>query len=117
MHLRKFGKEHEALEVVRSYPFITHCRHVQANTIIHKGPCIVTGITVSGEGAVGDADIYDGESGLEELKFHIEVIAGTTFGPNLFEGTDFDKGIYVAVNLATTHVTVQYSPEDWHHYA
>lgn len=102
------------IPVIRKEPLVAHCRMTNANVIIHKGPCLVVGITISADGVNADCDVYDGENANEERKFHLEALAGTTFGAQLWEGTDFDKGIYVVVNAATTFVTIQYIPESMH---
>lgn len=84
--------------------------------IIHKGPCIVCCVMVAADGADGDCQVYDGENASAELKAHIEALSGTTFRWQLSLGTDFDHGIYIVVNAATTKVTVTYTPESRRHF-
>jgi len=74
----------------------------------------VTGFSVTGDGAGGGAKLYDGESNLGELKANVRVIAETTFEWDLTHPVDFDKGIYIEVNVVgKTYVTICYIPESW----
>ena len=93
-------------------PFPAQCIHINATGIVYKGPCYVSAITIAGDGAAADCDIYDGLNTNGERKFHLEALAGTTFIANLLHPTPFDNGIYVVVNAATTHVTIQYIPTE-----
>lgn len=93
---------------------IAHLRHYNDDTIVHIGPCLLTGITVSSDTGAGSVDVYDGQNAHGELKAHIEVIANTTFGVKLMYPADFDRGIFIDVNDKTTHVMIQFIPEDWH---
>lgn len=81
--------------------------------VIHRGPCLITAFLVTGDGAAGEADIFDGVSDLGEHKCRINVLSGTTFHWCLPNPVDFDKGIYIKVDAATTFVTVCYIPESW----
>ena len=85
--------------------------YTNASRVLHKGPCIVLAVHVAGDGANGDCQVYDGDSALGELKAHIEALSGTSYTWRPGVGTDFDNGIYLAVNAATTKVTVTYIPE------
>lgn len=91
-------------------PFVAHSEFTNTSRIIHKGPCVVCCIVVAGDGAAADCQIYDGENDKGELKAHIEALSGTSFPWRPGTGTDFDRGIYIAVNAATTKVTVTYTP-------
>lgn len=90
-----------------------HAQLTNKSRIIHKGPCLVTAFSVAGAGADGTADIYDGESTSGEHKCRVSVLNGTTFHWCLPNPVDFDKGLYIAVNAATTYVTVCFIPESW----
>lgn len=93
-----------------------HAQLTNTSRIIHRGPCLVTAFSVAGDGAAGEADIYDGESDRGEHKCKVTVPNGTTFHWCLPNPVDFDKGIYIEVNAATTFVTVCYIPESWKHF-
>lgn len=92
---------------------IAHAELTNLNRIIHKGPCLITGFSVTGLGGAGDAYLYDGESANEPLKCVVSVISGTTFHWDLTHPVDFDKGIYVETSTDKIHVTVCYIPESW----
>ena len=72
----------------------------------------MTGFSVTGDGAAGGAKLYDGESARGSLKVNIKVLAETTFEWDLTHPVDFDKGIFIVVNVVgTTYVTICYIPE------
>lgn len=74
----------------------------------------MTGFSVTGDGAAGGAKLYDGESNLGQLKARVMVLNGTTFEWDLTHPVDFDKGIYIEINVVTkTYVTICYIPESW----
>ncbi|MCK4794555.1 MAG: hypothetical protein KAV87_63080 [Desulfobacteraceae bacterium] len=77
---------------------------------IYEGSCIVDCVNVAGDGAAADCQIYDGENANAEQKAHIEALSGTTADWCPSEGSRFDYGIYVAVNAATTKVSVTFFP-------
>ncbi len=90
---------------------ISHAELVNASGIVHRGPCLITGFSVTGHGAAGVADLYDGENAHGDHKCRVAVLSGTTFEWDIVHPVDFDKGIYIAVDLATTYVTICYIPE------
>jgi len=92
-------------------PKIAKSEYTNTSRIIHPGPCIVKNVTIAGDGANGDCQVYDGFNTSGTLKAHLEVLSGTTFSWQPGEGTDFDQGIYIEVNAATTKVTITYNPE------
>jgi len=106
----------EPLYNEKPLPSFAHCKCFHNTQVIHIGPCLVCAVTISGKGAAGSCDIYDGRNANMELKSHLEVLTGTTFGLDLERPTDFDHGIYLAVGEITTYVTIQWIPEDWHHF-
>lgn len=92
---------------------ISHSEYTASSRIIHKGPCIVKAVHVAADGANGDCQVYDGESTSGELKAHLEALSGTSYAWLPGDGTDFDYGIFIQVNAATTKVTVTYLPQSW----
>lgn len=85
--------------------------YTNASRLIHTGPCIVKSVHVAGDGANGDAQVYDGRGTNGKLKAHIEVLDKRNYTWRPGDGTDFDQGIYIAVNANTTKVTVTFVPE------
>lgn len=98
-------------EKVVTIPMVAPSEYTNTSRLIHSGPCIVKSVHVAGDGAPGDAQIYDGVNSSGTLKAHLEVLFGRSYTWRPGEGTDFDYGIYIAVNAATTKVTVTYIPE------
>ena len=84
--------------------------HTNTSRIIHKGPCIVQNVVVSGDGSNAECLVYDGENDKGELKAHVEAITAFTHQWTPGNGTLFKYGIYVAVNAVTSNVTVTYVP-------
>ena len=82
------------------------------NRTIHIGPCALLGVTMSGDGAAGDCDIYDGTNAFAERKAHLETLTGLTAPMPLTFPVRMDYGIFVAVNAATTFVMIEYAPLD-----
>lgn len=80
------------------------------DAIINSGPCLAHAVCVAGDGAVGNAQVYDGTNAFAEEKTHIEVLGGTTFNWEPPCGAVFNYGIYIVVSAATTHCTVTYKP-------
>ena len=81
-----------------------------ASKVLYIGPCIVGNIIISGDGAAGDCDIYDGVNASAERKYHLEVASGTSFATGAATLKKFNYGVHVVVNAATTFVTVEYIP-------
>ena len=92
-------------------PRIAPSDYTNTSRLIHSGPCIVKSVFVSADGASGDCQVYDGLNNNGTLKAHVEVLTGTSYTWHPGEGTDFDQGLYIVVNAATTKVTVTYIPE------
>lgn len=78
--------------------------------VIEHGPCRLCSVCISGDGAAGDCDVYDGESTADQKKVHLEVLSGTTFNFEPACGVFFRKGIYVVRNASTTNVMITYKP-------
>ena len=97
-------------------PYPAHVKTVTSTGIIYKGPCLVSAITITGAGGDANCQVYDGLNTEGELKFNLYALSGTTFNEILMHPTDFDYGIYVNVGTATTVVTVQFIPEDYHRF-
>uniref|UniRef100_A0A6M3JK37 Uncharacterized protein n=1 Tax=viral metagenome TaxID=1070528 RepID=A0A6M3JK37_9ZZZZ len=85
---------------------------VNVSQLVYSGACVVGGITISGDGAAGDCDVYDGVNTLAERKFHLEVLTGVTFSTGALQDNQFNHGIYIVVNAVTTFVTVSFRPPD-----
>lgn len=85
---------------------------VNFNQHVYDGECYLLGVSISGDGAVGDCDVYDGKNNTEERKLHLEVPSGET--TPLVPGTvvKMARGIYVTVNAVTTFAMVVYSPKE-----
>ncbi|MBA7486828.1 hypothetical protein ES707_22389 [subsurface metagenome] len=92
---------------------ISHAELVHKSGVVHKGPCLITGFSVTGYGADGVADLYDGVNTRGEHKCKVSVISKTTFDWPIVHPVDFDTGIYIAVEEETTYVTICYIPESW----
>ncbi len=92
-------------------PTIAPSDYTNTSRLIHSGPCIIKSVHVAADGANGDAQVYDGLNTSGTLKAHIEVLSGTSYTWRPGEGTDFDRGLYIAVNAATTKVTATFIPE------
>ena len=90
---------------------ISHSELVNASGIVHKGPCLITGFSVTGQGADGAADIYDGGNSSGVRKYTVRVLSNTSFSWSFAHPVDFDHGIYVYVAEATTFVSICYIPE------
>lgn len=80
--------------------------------IIWKGPCLLGGAGVSGDGAAGEIDLYDGVNDSAEHKIKILCITSTTFAMYTINAPQFNYGIYMKVNAATTYGWVVFTPQD-----
>lgn len=92
-------------------PTIAPSEYTTTSRIIFKGPCVVKCVHVAAEGANAACQVYDGLNTQGKLKARIDALSGTSEVWLPGDGTDFDQGIYIAVNAATTHVTVTFLPE------
>uniref|UniRef100_A0A6M3Y180 Uncharacterized protein n=1 Tax=viral metagenome TaxID=1070528 RepID=A0A6M3Y180_9ZZZZ len=92
-------------------PLIAPSEYTASSRVIHSGPCIVKTVHIAADGANADAQVYDSLNALGRLVAHLEALSGTSYTWRPGEGTDFDFGIYIAVNASTTKVTVTYIPE------
>lgn len=90
---------------------VAHSLYTQTSRLLHRGPCIVKAVHLAGDGANADCQVYDGESTADDLKAHLEVLSGTSYTWRPGDGTDFDKGLYIAVNASTARVTATFIPE------
>jgi len=98
-------------EKVVTLPRIAPSDYTATSRLIHSGPCIVKCVHVAADGANGDCQVYDGLNTSGTLKAHLEALSGTSYTWRPGEGTDFDYGLYIAVNAATTKVTATFIPE------
>lgn len=81
---------------------------VTANTLIHKGPAILCGVCLAGDGGSADCQLYDGENTNGKEKIHLEVLTGTTFNWEPHCHVRINDGIYVVVSDNKAHVMVTY---------
>jgi len=91
-------------------PIVAPSEYTNTSRLIHSGPCVVKCVHIAGDGVNGDCQVYDGLSTSGQMKAHLEALSGTSYTWRPGEGTDFDFGIYIVVNAATTKVTVTYIP-------
>lgn len=84
--------------------------HTSTSRVIYLGPCVVRDVTIAGDTANAACQVYDGESASDELKLHIEALSDMSCSWSPPGGVLFNKGIYIAVNASTSHVTVTYEP-------
>jgi len=101
------------MDKVVTLPLIGTSEYTSSSRVIHKGPCIVKAVHVAADGVPGVCQVYDGLNDLGVLKAWIEGYQGMSYTWRPGDGTDFDLGIYIAVDAATTKVTVTYIPESW----
>jgi len=90
---------------------ISTTAYLAANTLVHQGPCIVKSVHIAGDGENADCQVYDGVSTSGNFKAHLEVLSGTSYTWRPGDGTDFDRGIYIAVSGSGAKVTVAYQTE------
>jgi len=98
-------------EKVVTIPKVAPSDYTNTSRLIHSGPCVVKSVHIAGDEDPGDCQVYDGVNANGTLKAHLEVLEGTSYTWRPGEGTDFDFGIYIAVNASTTKVTVTFNPE------
>ena len=84
------------------------------NALICKSPAILIDVTISGDGANGDCDVYDGENTFGDKKAHLEVLSGTSCSWKPTCGVRINNGIYIVVNASTTNVSVSFIPLERH---
>ena len=96
---------------VVTLPVIAPSDYTNSSRLIHSGPCIVKAVHVAEKGTKGNCQVYDGVNDSGKLKAHIEVLKGNNYTWRPGDGTDFDQGLYIAVNDANTMVTVTFIPE------
>ena len=84
--------------------------YTNVSRVIYIGPVNLRSINLAGDGANADCQIYDGLNAQGTLKGHLEALSGTTFELDIDGGCLFRNGLYIAVNAATSKVTVVYRP-------
>lgn len=94
-------------------PRIAPSEYTTTSRLIHSGPCIVKSVHVSCAVAGGNCSVYDGVNTSGNFKAYMALTANTSYTWRPGDGTDFDYGLYISVNAATTRVTVTYIPESW----
>jgi len=78
------------------------------NRLLYIGPCKLNRVTIAGDGAGGDLQVYDGSSAKDKQILHLEILTGTTFEWTSRNGISISFGIYIVVNAATTKYAVEY---------
>ena len=92
---------------IRKYP---NLKLFEDDAEVTKGESWVYSISVSGDGANADIDIYDGiDKTAATKKFHFETLSGTTISTNLKHPAHFREGIYIDTNATTSKITVEWS--------
>lgn len=91
---------------------MTLLKTVNVSQILHKGPCLISGVGVTGDGAAAEIDIYDGVNDKAEHKLKVMCLDGTTFSINAIDRPQFNYGIYIKVNAATTFGYVIWVPQE-----
>lgn len=99
------------VDKVVTIPEIAPSEYADSSRLIHSGPAIVKSVHIAADGADGDCQVYDGVNSSGTPKAHLEALSGTSYTWKPGDGTDFDFGIYLAVNASTTKVTVTFVPE------
>lgn len=92
----------------KNYDGVAHAELTNTSRIITKGPVLISNIFVNGDGVAAQVDIYDGLNNKGRHVYRINCIADDSKPVNLSSPIDFDFGIYVVVNAATTYVTIAY---------
>ena len=87
-----------------------HSKMVNSSGVVYLGKAEIAGITIIGNGAAAVVDIHDGENTKMEKRYRLVTADGTSFSVPFLKVDDFDYGIYVTVNAATTFVMIQYLP-------
>lgn len=77
---------------------------------IHVGKCKLFSVTIAGDGANGDCQLYDGQNTSGKQLTHLEALSGTSHQSIFSDGILCDQGLYLVANAATTKVTVEYEP-------
>lgn len=97
----------EKLNITRIAP----SEYTNTSRIIHKGPCIIKSVHVTGGSGNSSCKVYDGQNATGELKADIRVVVDSSYTWRPGDGTDFDYGIYIVVSSSDTYVTVTFIPE------
>ncbi len=83
---------------------------LNASRAVHSGPALIVGFVISGSGADPDAQIYDGLNTNGRQIMDIRVLQNLGHSNNIRDGIECLTGIYVAVDAATTYVTILFYP-------
>lgn len=91
---------------------ISILKTVNTSQLLYKGPCLICGIGITGDGANGEIDIYDGVNDSAEHKMKLKCLDSTTHSINTTYPIQFNYGIYVKVNATTTHSYIYWIPQE-----
>lgn len=105
------AKRLDMTEKVMTLPEVAPSEYTNTSRLIHSGPCIIKSVHMAADGANADCQVYDGLNTHGTLKAHLEARQGHSYTWRPGDGTDFDQGLYIAVNDVTTKVTVTFIPE------
>ena len=103
-------KQEQLEKSFKSYSCGYHSKMVNSSGVVYLGKAEIAGITIIGNGAAAVVDIHDGENTKMEKRYRLVTADGTSFSVPFLKVDDFDYGIYVTVNAATTFVMIQYLP-------
>lgn len=89
---------------------VSPSEYTETSRVIFSGPCVVKSVHVANShgSAAGECKVYDGVNSNGKLKAYLlaTFFSSYTWRPD----TDFNFGIYIAVNASTTRVTVTFEP-------
>jgi hypothetical protein len=91
-------------------PMKSRIDYTAASKILHRGPCALQSVTLAGDGADADAQIYDGFDTNGRLIAHIEVLSGQTAHIVYPEDIPLERGLYVVVSAATSKLSAVFAP-------
>jgi hypothetical protein len=84
--------------------------YTASSRVLHHGKCGLMLISLAADGADADCQVYDGLDTNGRQVAHLEALSGTTAVLVFPEDGYLEHGLYVAVNAATSKVTVQFTP-------
>ncbi len=83
---------------------------IAASRVIVKGPVLIVGLSVSGDGAAGLGVIYDGANDQGTRKATLQCGSDGSFSPFISGGIECLTGIYATVDATTTFLRIEYYP-------
>jgi len=94
------------------YDFSAPPRSVElaSDQVVHRGPCLLVGVVVSGVGAAAKVQLHDGIDTNGERRLTVQAPDTYSFSPELKGGIEFRSGMYANLNAVTDLTTVLYYP-------